>query len=266
MKVLYLLVIGSVSVATITFCLMRKPTKQPDNPPYASTPSIVKDSANSINVNSENISNSGGGNVNIGNGNIISNLSNCTKLKPVSDFVKTKSHTKLKIAGTLNIHVKHSDRGNYVVWRGLTENGKQLNVSDSNVLSISSPNGCSSDFEVEVGTTGVLDDLTVSGASTLIVGENTSSNDLHLRAEGVSKVEINQRMAKLQIVAEGTSTINVGEVSEAIVKVDGVSKVTFRDVNSVNGKISGASTLIVSPGTDHSKVISEGVSKVEFSQ
>ena len=166
----------------------------------------------------------------------------------------------------IRVNTVHSTTGKYIKWSGNTERGNSPQIYNSDTLSVRFPNGCSSDFEVEVGTTGVLDDLTVSGASTLIVGENTSSNDLHLRTEGVSKVEINQSVAKLQIVAEGASTINVGEVSEATVEVEGVSKVAFRDVNSVNGKISGASTLIVSPRTDHSKVISEGVSKVEFSK
>jgi hypothetical protein len=190
------------------------------------------------------------------------NTSNCNTLKKTSGKRSVSNPKALDISGAIDVKVIHSDQ-NSVEWEGLTDQGKDLIVSESSGLTIYPPNGCSKNVHVTIRQTGNTNQITISGASNIKFDENTLAETLDTEISGASIVDTGmENIQNLRLNLSGTSQFTTNSVSTAEVEISGASEVKFNNLSKIQGDLSGVSHLRTGNNLNMSELEISGVSSV----
>jgi hypothetical protein len=156
-------------------------------------------------------------NISFGGDNILlSSSGNCKNLESVSGYVAVDNNTKINVSSILNVSVIKAPT-NYVKWSGSVSDGKSPIVRNENgLLKLSQPNGCTKNVQIEVGTNTEFANIQASGASQLSFSPESTTADLRIEAEGLSKVEVLRKLTRITIDASGTSEVKADAVETAI--------------------------------------------------
>jgi hypothetical protein len=174
----------------------------------------------------------------------------CQELKDTRGSINTTNLNGLKISGALNTVVKHTPT-NCVKWEGRSANGKPPTIQTTNdTLTLISPEGCSDNLNIEVGTTGDFSGIISSGATKLEFTENTLASNLSLDTSGASSVILNEVIKNGYISTSGASKINANNIDQAVVDSSGASRIYFGNSNKIKGTLSGASHIDTSGNTN----------------
>jgi Putative auto-transporter adhesin, head GIN domain len=190
------------------------------------------------------------------------NTSNCNALKKTSGKRSVSDPKALDISGAIDVKVIHSDK-NSLEWEGLTEQGKDLIVSESSGLTIYPPNGCSKDVHVTIRQTGNTNRITISGASKVKFDENTLAETLDTEISGASIVDTGiDNIPSLRLNLSGASEFTTNSVSTAEVEISGASEAKFNNLSKIQGDLSGVSHLRTGNSVNVSELEISGVSSV----
>jgi hypothetical protein len=184
--------------------------------------------------------------VETGNENpLISNT--CKNWQTIKGEKTFDSINSLYIKDSLKVHIIKSHK-NKIVWSGQTTDGLPLNIENTNKsLNLSTPNGCSSEVEVTVYSKDIIDNLDISGASSLHADSDTLSRSL-LTADisGASQVHLcNEKISNLELSLSGASSLETNDITSANIDISGASSVNIGDIEKLRAEASGASSIIV---------------------